>query len=165
MRKSIWFTYREESSSSRYQERLQDILTFIVKETLGEKLWRKEWWQYISEKDWLASGCAGMIIQWEKLEATLGVVSMLTHFIRVQHFVTSWSIIHQVPLSMGFSQQGQLEWVSMFSFRGSSQPRDGTHVSCVSCIARGFFTAKPPGEHLWGLERCQILAPFAWIGK
>jgi len=27
-----------------------------------------------------------------------------------------------------------LEWVAMTSFRGSSQPRDWTHVSCVSCI-------------------------------
>ena len=29
-----------------------------------------------------------------------------------------------------------LEWVSMPSSRGSSQPRDWTHVSCVSCIGR-----------------------------
>ena len=27
-----------------------------------------------------------------------------------------------------------LEWVAMPSFRGSSQPRDQTFVSCVSCI-------------------------------
>ena len=30
-----------------------------------------------------------------------------------------------------------LEWVAMTYFRGSSQPRDQT---CVSCIASGFFT-------------------------
>ena len=29
-----------------------------------------------------------------------------------------------------------LEWVSMPSFRGSSRPRDRTHVSYVSCIGR-----------------------------
>ena len=29
-----------------------------------------------------------------------------------------------------------LEWVAMPSSRGSSQPRDGNHVSCVSCIGR-----------------------------
>ena len=37
-----------------------------------------------------------------------------------------------------------LEWVAMPSSRGSSPPRDGTHVSCVSCIADGFLTAEPP---------------------
>ena len=30
--------------------------------------------------------------------------------------------------------------------RGSSQPRDWTHVSCSSCMASGFFTTEPP----WG---------------
>ena len=29
-----------------------------------------------------------------------------------------------------------LEWVAMTSSRGSSQPRDRTHVSCGSCIGR-----------------------------
>ena len=29
-----------------------------------------------------------------------------------------------------------LEWVVIFSSRGSSRPRDPTHVSCVSCIGR-----------------------------
>ena len=39
-----------------------------------------------------------------------------------------------------------LEWVNIAFFRGSSLPRDRTHVSCVSCIAGGFFTAEPPGN-------------------
>ena len=30
--------------------------------------------------------------------------------------------------------------------RGSSQPRDQTQVSCVSCISGGFLTAEPPGS-------------------
>ena len=29
-----------------------------------------------------------------------------------------------------------LEWVAMPSSRGSSQPRDRTHISCISCIGR-----------------------------
>ena len=33
-----------------------------------------------------------------------------------------------------------LEWVAMPSFRGSSWPRDRTHVSCISCITGRFFT-------------------------
>ena len=34
----------------------------------------------------------------------------------------------------------------MPSSRGSSRPRDGTHVSFVSCIGRGFFTASTSWE-------------------
>ena len=34
-----------------------------------------------------------------------------------------------------------LEWVAISFSRGSSQPRDGT---CLSCIASGFFTTEPP---------------------
>ena len=36
-----------------------------------------------------------------------------------------------------------LEWVAISFSRGSSQPRDPTHVSC---IAGGFFTTESPGK-------------------
>ena len=36
----------------------------------------------------------------------------------------------------GISQAKILEWIAMPSSRGSSQFRDRTHVSCVSCIGR-----------------------------
>ena len=39
----------------------------------------------------------------------------------------------------GILQAGILEWVAVPSPRGSSLPRDQTHVSCVSCTAGGFF--------------------------
>ena len=39
-----------------------------------------------------------------------------------------------------------LEWVAISSFRGSSWPRDQTHISCVSCISDRFLTAKAPGN-------------------
>ena len=53
---------------------------------------------------------------------------------------TLWTMACQVPLSMGYSWQPgssshgisparRLEWVAIFSSRGSSQPRDQTHVS------------------------------------
>ena len=45
----------------------------------------------------------------------------------------------------GLSQARILEWVAMPSFRGSSQPRDLTRVSC---LAGGFFTTEPPGKPL-----------------
>ena len=43
----------------------------------------------------------------------------------------------------GISQARILEWVAISFSRGSSQPRDATHVSC---IAGGFCTTEPPGK-------------------
>ena len=40
----------------------------------------------------------------------------------------------------GILQARILEWVAMSSSRGSSQLRDQTRVSYVSCIGNGFFT-------------------------
>ena len=48
-----------------------------------------------------------------------------------------------------------LEWVAMPSSKESSQPRDQTHISCISYIAGRFFTAKLLGKgllkvtHIW----------------
>ena len=36
----------------------------------------------------------------------------------------------------GILQARILEWVAISSSRGYSQPRDETHVSCVSCMGR-----------------------------
>ena len=49
---------------------------------------------------------------------------------------TLWTVVHQAPLSMGFSREELLEWVAMTSSRGSSWCRDWTHISYVSCIGR-----------------------------
>ena len=46
----------------------------------------------------------------------------------------------------GILQARILEWVAMPSFRGSSRPRDKTHVCFVFCITGGFFTTEPPGK-------------------
>ena len=43
----------------------------------------------------------------------------------------------------GVFQARILEWVATSSSRGSSRPRDQTHVSC---IAGRFFTTEPPGK-------------------
>ena len=40
------------------------------------------------------------------------------------------------PSVYGILQGRILEWVAMFSSRGSSQPRDQTFISYVSCIGR-----------------------------
>ena len=57
-------------------------------------------------------------------------------FSHVQLFATLWTVACQVPLFMGFFQARILEWVAISFSRGSSQPRDQTCVSCVSCISR-----------------------------
>ena len=43
----------------------------------------------------------------------------------------------------GILQAKILEWVAMHSYRGSSQLRDQTHISCISFTGGGFFRAKP----------------------
>ena len=43
-----------------------------------------------------------------------------------------------------------LEWVAMPFSRGSSQPGNRTHISCISCSAGKFFTAESPGNP-WGM--------------
>ena len=49
---------------------------------------------------------------------------------------TLWTIARQAPLSMGILQARILEWVAISSSRGSSQPRDQIHISCVFFIGR-----------------------------
>ena len=66
------------------------------------------------------------------LPASEGPVHSL--FSPVRLFATPWTVAHQAPLSMGILQARILEWVAMSSSRGSSQPRDRTRDSCVSCI-------------------------------
>ena len=48
--------------------------------------------------------------------------------------------------SPGILQARILEWVAISSSRGSSWPRDQTHIPCVSRIVGGFFTAVPLGK-------------------
>ena len=45
---------------------------------------------------------------------------------------TVWTVARQAPLSRGFLQARILEWVAMPFSRGSSQPRDQTHVSHIA---------------------------------
>ena len=47
----------------------------------------------------------------------------------------------------GISQARILKWVAISFSRGSSQPRDGTHVSCIVRWVFFFFTTGPLGKH------------------
>ena len=62
----------------------------------------------------------------------------------------------------GILQVRILEWVAMLSSRGSSQPRDGTQVSC---IAGRFSTAEPPGKpkkHLQLKNKKRQMTQLKW---
>ena len=76
-----------------------------------------------------------LIIYASSLDLCLVYACMLSHFSRVQFFVILWTIASQAPLSMGFSRQ-ENEWVAMPSSKRSSQPRDRTSISYISCIGR-----------------------------
>ena len=53
-----------------------------------------------------------------------------------QLFMTPWTIAHQAPLCMGFPRQEHWHGMPCLIPGESSQPRDWTHVSCISCIGR-----------------------------
>ena len=71
-----------------------------------------------------------------------------------------WTVAHQVPLSMGFSRQ-VLERVVISYFRGSSQPRARTHVSCVPCKGSSFSNLPPHTPNIL-LNKCIQPEPW-WI--
>ena len=50
-------------------------------------------------------------------------------------FVTPWTIATASSVR-GISQARILEWVAISFSKGSSQSRDWTHISCVSCLGR-----------------------------
>ena len=54
----------------------------------------------------------------------------------------------------GTFQARMLEQVAISSSRGPSQPRDGTLVSCISCIAGRFFTC-------WAIKEALIKNQFS----
>ena len=67
---------------------------------------------------------------------------------RVQLFVTPWTVARQALLSMGILLAGILEWVTMPSSRGFSQPREWTQVSHIK---GEFFTIWTTREALTAL--------------
>ena len=61
---------------------------------------------------------------------------MLSHFSHAQLFATLWGYNPSGSSAHGILWVRILEWVAMPSSRASSQPRDQTRVSCISCIGR-----------------------------
>ena len=60
---------------------------------------------------------------------------MLSHSSHIRFCATVRTVVRQAPLH-GILQARILKWVTMPSSRGSSWPRDWTHVSHVSCAGR-----------------------------
>ena len=80
-------------------------------------------------------------------------VCMLSHYSCVWLFAIQWTIAHQAPL---WDSPGMLDWVAMPSSRGSSSPRDWTHVSCIAVAS---FITQPQGKPRPCIEsyRCRQL--------
>ena len=68
--------------------------------------------------------------------------SVMSDSLRPHGYNPPGSFVH------GIFQARILEWVVISFSRGSSRPRDRTHVSCISHIGGGFFTTAPPGTPL-----------------
>ena len=64
------------------------------------------------------------------------LMCVLGRFSQVLFFATLWTLASQALLTKGILQARILEWDAMPSSKRSSQPRDQSHISCVSCIGR-----------------------------
>ena len=72
--------------------------------------------------------------------------AMPYHAQSLQSCLTLWDPMDCSPSGSsvhGIFQAKIPEWVAMPSSRRSSWPRDWTLISCVFCIAGGFFNAEP----------------------
>ena len=73
---------------------------------------------------------------------------LLHYWVKFNHLTNACgggggSLVARSCLTLGISQARRLKWVAISFARGSSQPRDRTHVSC---LASRFFTPEPPGK-------------------
>ena len=83
----------------------------------------------------------------------------------LQSCPTLWDLIDCSPPGSsvhGILQARILEWVAVPSFRGSSWPRDWTHIFCISCTAGRVFTAESPGKPLL-CHASENKAPKSWF--
>ena len=79
-------------------------------------------------------------IFWSMCVHAWSVVSIISNSLWPYGCNPSYSSVH------GILQARLREWVAMPFSRGSSWFRDGTRVSCTSCITGSFFTAEPLGK-------------------
>ena len=71
----------------------------------------------------------------------------------------------------GIFQARILERVAIFFSKGFSQPRDQTHISCLSCMAGNSLPAEPPGKpksttlQFKKRKNQQVKAPCGWRAR
>ena len=69
----------------------------------------------------------------------------------------------------GIFQARILEWIAISYFRGSFQPRDGTLVSCVSCIDRWILYHVPPGKSHYCIRDLYngtfVISSLNWLAR
>ena len=90
---------------------------------------------------------------------------MLSHFSRVQLFVTTWTVAHQAPLSMGFSRQEC--WTRLPCPPPGDLPDPGIRpVSLMSPALAGQFSTPSTKVHgeCWASETTGLLLCLAWNG-
>ena len=77
------------------------------------------------------------------------LVCVLSHFSRVQLFVTPWTVAHQVPLSMGFSRQEY--WSGLPRPPPGDLPNPGIEPMSLRspALAGGFFTTNTTWKALF----------------
>ena len=86
-------------------------------------------------------------------------MAMLSHSI-VSNSLQAYGLTRQDFSVYGSLQARILEWVAISSTMGSSQPRDWTCVSCISCISRQILYhwatwGAPPMGHSQSITECQ----------
>ena len=119
-----------------------------VLQSMGSQRVRHDW---VTELNWcvfvIKKGCLQILYFMQPNGKHVCLpAQLLSH---VWLFATPWTVAHQIPLPMGFSGQeywSELPWPSP---RGSSQPRDGTCISYISCIVGRFFTTSTTWEAQW----------------
>ena len=68
---------------------------------------------------------------------------------RVRLFATPWTVLHQAPLSMGFSRQEYWSGLPFPTPEDLPDPEIKAASLEPSALVRGFFTTEPPGKLIW----------------
>ena len=97
------------------------------------------------------SHCGELCGEQNPLKTRNKTTSLSLLFLVTQSYLTLWDPIDGSPLGSsihGIFQTRILERVSIYSSRGSSQPKDKTCISVSPALAGGFFTIVPHGKSL-----------------
>ena len=95
-----------------------------------------------------------------RLPGEISITSDMQICSHVWLFETQWTIACQAPLSMGILQERILEWVAFPFSRGSSQPRDQSHICCIGRRILYYWSpweadasARPGFKHLLSTDK------------